>query len=300
MKIGLALGGGGTRGMAHIGVLEVLEKSGLKIDMISGTSMGAIIGAAYSVDKNIGRVKTEMLRLVHGKEIMELEKFSKPSPSKEKFILIEGLTTFVKELYLWNMRAVKKWIINTSQIGNSIGELVQEKTFKDLCLPFYAVSCDLRTGEEIVISEGSLKESLLASIAVPGVFNPVYKGERVLVDGGIVNLTPISVCKKNGADFVIAVDVSESIETRHFSNGMEVIFQSDLITQYELNRVKLLEADFVIRPEVRDISWAQFSASERCIEIGRKATEKVVSEIKTLVQKKKRNSFLKKIIPLWR
>lgn len=300
MKIGLALGGGGVRGMAHIGVLEAFHESGIEVDLIAGTSMGAVVGASYCLNKDVERVKNELLRLVRGREIMILERLSAPTPEKEKIILIESLATFVKELYLWNMRAVKKWLIDNSKIAVDIEKLVQGKEFKDLNLPFFAVACDLKTGREIILSEGKLKDALLASIAVPGVFNPIYKGDLILVDGGIISLTPINACRGKGADFVIAVDVAEAIVSRQFTNGMEMIFQSDLITQYELNRLNLEKADFVIAPDVKQVSWGQFSLSEECINKGREAAQKVVSEIKFLLKEKRKHlkrkkSFMKKI-----
>lgn len=300
MKVGLAMGGGGVRGMAHIGVLEAFHENGIEVDVVVGTSMGAVVGATYCLDRDVNRSKSELLRLVRKKEVMILERLSAPTPAGEKVILIESLTTFIKELYLWNMRAVKKWLIDNSKIAADIEELVRGMEFKDLKLPFFAVACDLKTGKEIVLSQGKLKDALLASIAVPGVFNPIYMGDTILVDGGIISLVPIDVCRQRGADFVIAVNVGEAIMPRQFSNGMEVIFQSDLITQYELNRVKLEKADFVIEPAVQQVSWAQFFLSEECINRGREAAQKAIPELKSLLEKKikylkRKRSFIKKI-----
>jgi len=305
MKIGLALGGGGARGMAHIGVLEAFKEIGVEIDFIAGTSMGSIIGGAYSLDKDIQVLREKILELVKRKEISNLEKLSAPTPQEEKRILIEGLATFVKELYLWNMRAIKKWLIDISQIEILINELVQERTFEELKLPFAAVACDLNTGREVVIGEGKLKEALLASSAIPGVFSPMHKEGKILVDGAIISIAPISACREKGADFVIAVDVVEQVKPRKFANGMEIIFQSDLITMGELNRFKLKEADFVIRPDIEEIGWAQFSATEKCIQKGNEAARAVIEEIKFLIKEKERKlkrkgNFVEKLLSRWR
>jgi NTE family protein len=305
LKIGLALGGGGARGLAHIGVLEAFKKNNIEIDLISGTSMGAIIGAAYCLEKDIDWVRERTLRLVKRKQILNLEKLSAPTANEEKRILIEGLVTFVKELYLWNMRAIKKWLVDISHIESVINELVQEKGFEELILPFFAVACDLNTGREIILSEGKLKHALLASSAIPGVFSPIPKGEYLLVDGGIVSLVPINACRAKGADFVIAVDVAEEITPRQFTNGMEIIFQSDLITQGELNRVKLKEADFIIKPDVKKISWAQFSASQNCVKKGEEAAQIAIPKIKSLIEEKQKHkeikkSFIKRLFLGWR
>ncbi len=305
MKVGLALGGGGARGMAHIGVLEAFRKNGIEVDLITGTSMGSVIGGAYCLDKDIEGVRKKVLELVRRKEILDLEKLSAPTPEEEKRLLIEGLVTFVKELYLWNMKAIKKWLVDTSQIEVLIDELVGEREFEELKLPFSAVACDLNTGLEVILSEGRLKEALLASSAIPGVFSPTQIGDRILVDGGIISLTPISACRTKGADFVIAVDVTDLIRPRKFTNGMEIIFQTDLITQCELNRFKLKEADFVIEPQVKRISWAQFSLTGECIRRGEEAACAAIPEIKFLMEErrkylKKKGSFKEKLFSIWR
>lgn len=294
MKIALALGGGGARGTAHIGVIRALERHKIDFDFIAGTSMGAVVGASYCLTKDINWVEEKILKLTRTKEIMDMEKLSAPNPGEEKRILIEELSTFVKGLYLWNIRAIKRWIVDNAQMETVIDELVQEKNFDDLKLPFYAACCDLNTGEEVTIEKGKIKTAVLASIAIPGVFSPVEREGRILVDGGIINLAPISSCKGKNADFIIAVNVEENITPRKFKNGMEIIFQSDLITQYELNRLKLREADFVINPDVSNISWAQFSASERCIENGYEAGEKAVFALKTLISEKRKSMEKKK------
>lgn len=294
MKAALALGGGGARGTAHIGVIRALEQHNIDFDFIAGTSMGAVVGASYCLTKDIDWVEEKILKLTRTKEIMDMERLSAPSPGEEKRILIEELSTFVKGLYLWNIRAIKRWIVDNAHMEAVITELVQNKDFKDLKLPFYAACCDLNTGEEVTIEAGKIKEAVLASIAIPGVFSPVEREGRILVDGGIINLAPVSACKSKSADFIIAVNVEESIKPRKFKNGMEIIFQSDLITQYELNRLKLKEADFIINPNVNDISWAQFSASERCIKNGQEAGEKAVFELKTLIDEKRKSMEKKK------
>ncbi len=305
MKVGLALGGGGVRGMAHIGVLEVFKKNGIEVDLVTGTSMGSIIGGAYCLDKDIEGVRKKILELVRSKEILDLEKLSAPTPQEEKRILIEGLVTFVKDLYLWNMKAIKKWLLDISKIGILINDLVGERKFEELKLPFFAIACDLNTGLEAILSDGSLKEALLASSAIPGVFSPIQKGDRILVDGGTVSLTPISACRTKGADFVIAVDVAESIRPRKFTNGMEIIFQTDLITQCELNRFSLKEADFVIKPQVKEVSWAQFSLTGECIKKGEEAAQAAIFKIKFLIEERKKylkrkRSFREKLFSMWK
>jgi NTE family protein len=177
-KIGYALGGGSARGLAHIGVLKVLEENGLFPDVIAGTSIGAIIGALYAG----GHKPSEMEHLVLGlnwKKLITLVDMSFP---------VSGLFHGKKVVTL---------------LKSIIGDL----TFEQLKYTFSCVATNIVNGEQVVISEGSLIEAIRASISIPGIFTPVLVSGRYLVDGGLVNSVPVSVCRAMGADVVIGINV---------------------------------------------------------------------------------------------
>ncbi len=177
--IGLALGGGVARGIAHIGVLEILEKEGIPIDVVAGTSAGAVIGALHAS----GMTALQMKELVMGfdwKKSRHLVDFSVP---RTGFIAGERL---VHEIH--------------KALGGDLH-------FNDLKKPFSCVACDLITGEEIIMSEGSVAEAVHASISVPVVFQAVKRKGRYLIDGGLVNQVPVNVVKAMGANYTIAVNV---------------------------------------------------------------------------------------------
>ncbi len=178
LKIGLALGSGAARGLAHIGVLKVLEKEKIPIDLIAGTSMGALVGGAYAV----------------GMSVDEMEKIAMEVDWKR----LGRLMDFV---------IPRAGFINGKKVKTFIKTLVKNKKIEELKIPFATVATDIETGEEVVIQQGSIVEAIRASASIPGIFTPVRNGGKILVDGGLVNPIPISVVKKMGAGIIIAVNV---------------------------------------------------------------------------------------------
>jgi len=257
-KIGLALGGGAARGLAHIGVLEVLEKEGIPIDLIAGTSAGAAIGALYAEGKDTSLMKGLVLDL-SWKRLAPLVDLALPKTG-----FIEGRK--VKELL--------KLIIG--DIG-----------FRDLRIPLSCVATDIVTGEEVIINQGSVLEGVRASISVPVIFTVVKWKGRYLVDGGLVNPVPVSVLKGMGADFIIAVNVIPDIndrvkqaKTSKEPNIISVIMQSIYIGAYSLVESSLAGADIVIKPKLGHIGVGDFHRAEEFILQGKLAAEESIPKIK--------------------
>ncbi|MBU3934186.1 MAG: patatin-like phospholipase family protein [Candidatus Omnitrophica bacterium] len=301
-KIGLALGGGGVRGLAHIGIFKVFEEANVPIDLIVGTSMGAVIGGAYALSGRSSSLDLEqkMLGLLKRKEIAKLESLAAESRPEEKKMLIEGLVAFVKDLLLWNLKGVKRWIANGAEIKALVKESVEDADFSQTKIPFACVACDLKTGQEVVLNEGRMAEAVMASGSVPAVFPPVQSGERLLIDGGITSEVPVEAARRLGADFVVAVNVESKIFYNNFRHGMDILFQSDEIRSHELVRLKLKLADFVIQPGVGNISWAAFSKGEECIREGEKAARAALAGLKSAIAKKRRTYILKKLFGIGR
>ncbi len=178
IKIGYALGGGGARGLAHVGVLKVLEEYGIYPDIIAGTSMGAVIGALYADGFNASEIKQLASQL-----------------DWKRLLLLTDITIPVSGLFQ-GRRVIS---LLKSILGNS--------TFSQLKCDFASVAADIMTGEQVVLHDGSLVEAIRASISLPGIFPPVRINRRYLVDGGLVNVVPVSVCRERGAEYVIGVNV---------------------------------------------------------------------------------------------
>ncbi len=181
-RVGLALGSGGARGWAHLGVLQALKEKNIQVECVAGTSMGSVVGA----------------------------------------FLAAGRAEALRELALdldWKRLRQFFWEVSLSRSGLTDGKKLLEETrkmlgvreFRELSLPFRAVATDLDTGGEVVLGSGNLLEAVRASISIPGVFSPVWVGRRLLVDGGLVNPVPVNVAREMGAQVVIAVDVSQGI-----------------------------------------------------------------------------------------
>ncbi len=297
-NIALALGGGGVRGLAHVGVIKALEKE-FPIDIIAGTSMGALIGAEYALNPDIRVLEKTILDLAEKKEIKDIEKLiSSNAPSQERRLIIESLVSFVKRLYVYNLRAIKKWVFSGKEISWIFDALGLDVDFSQVKIPFSCMAVDLRSGEEVILNKGNVKEAVLASVSLPGVFPPVKKDRKLLVDGGIVCSVPVDAALKMGADFIISVVVEASVDySKKLGNGLDIMFQADAIRAYKLCELKIQASDIIIYPEVGKMSWADFSRAAECIKAGEKAAEKLKPRILQLLKDKKRNKFWKRIIP---
>lgn len=256
-KIGLALGSGAARGLAHVGVLAVLQKEGIPIDMIAGTSAGAIAGALYAHSADTEQMIKQAAEL-GWKKIAPLI-----DPSLPKTGLMKG-------------KKIKNLL--ASYIGGNI-------KFSDLKIPFACVATDIDTGEEVVIDRGSVPEAIRASISVPAIFTVVKRGDRYLVDGGLVNPVPVSVVKRMGADFIIAVNVMPEVTDRTEKmnkepNIFQIIMQSIYITTYSLVQSSVEDADTVIEPDVANIGAGDFQKAQELILRGEQAAQSAIPEIK--------------------
>ncbi|MBN2400566.1 hypothetical protein EH223_09245 [candidate division KSB1 bacterium] len=178
MKTGIALGGGGAKGLAHIGVIKVLEEHGIFPQLISGTSIGALIGALYLLRGDIRAVESFAL----GFENSNLYPYLVPRPSSSGLISEKRIQAFLKDIFANNR-------------------------FEDLPLPFFCPASDIRQGREVMFSHGMLLQAVRASISIPVIFKPVRWRRNYLVDGGLINPVPVDILKKNGSDFTIAVNV---------------------------------------------------------------------------------------------
>lgn len=290
LKVGLALGGGGARGLAHIGVLKVLEKENIPIDLITGTSMGAIIGAVYALKKDISAIEKITEKYSKISEFNIDLSFGEKE-KKDKPFFLKKMSDFLRRGYILNLELRRKYINDGEGVKKIIKDLVGDKSFTDTKIPFAAVAADLVRGEKVIIKRGKLFDALLASASIPGMFPPVILDKKILVDGGIVDVVPIKAAQSLGANFVIAVSVSQTIKKRvEFNNAVEIFFRSDSITSAELRKLQLSFADIVVTPKVGRFHWSDFSKPEQCVREGEIAAQNVILELK---------KKLKKVKPSW-
>lgn len=280
LKVGLALGGGGARGLAHIGVLKVLERENISIGLITGTSMGAIIGGAYALKKDISAIEKIAEKYSKISEFNIDFSFSEKE-RKDKPFFLKKMSDFLKRGYMLNLELRKKYINDGEGLKKIIKDLVGDKAFTDTKIPFAAVAADLVKGEKVIIKKGKLFDALLASASIPGMFPPVILDKKILVDGGIVDVVPIEAAQSLGASFVIGVNVSQTLKKRvEFNNAVEIFFRSDSITSSELRKLQLSFADVVITPKVGRFHWSDFSKPEQCVREGEIAAQNTILELK--------------------
>jgi NTE family protein len=295
-KVALALGGGGARGFAHIGVLKVLHAHAIPIDLVVGTSMGAIVGATFCLNPDVNALEEKLLGLIERPQIKRIESFfAQASEENQQKFVIQKLLSKIKNLYLWNLRAAKRWLIRTDPIMKLLEELFNDQEFADMQVPFSCVTVDLNTASNVIIQEGRILEPILASSSIPGVFAPLRRGNQLLADGGILSVVPARQARILGADFVIGVDLSPTYVNRELATGLDVMFQSDWIKSRYLNKLDLRYCDSVIKPEIVSLSWSAFSQAKFCIQKGEAEALRNIEGVKCALMKKKRFHFLKKL-----
>ncbi len=259
-KIGLVLSGGGAKGVAHIGVLKVLEEAEIPIDYISGTSMGAIIGGLYS----IGYTAAELDSMVREQDWMFLltDQIQRPYRSFD--------SKFNKEHYLVNIPlgrdrklSTPSGVVKGQSILNKFTSLTtgfhQSSSFDSLPIPFACVAGDLVAGKEVVIRTGDLPLAMRTSMSVPGVFEPVYRDGMALIDGGVFNNFPVDVCKKMGADITIGVDLStEAFRNPDYKDLMEIANRITFLLGEEKYRKNKQEVTLYMNPGLKGYTSADF------------------------------------------
>ena len=255
-KIGLALGAGSAKGFAHIGVLQALDEAGIHIDMISGSSMGAIIGGIYSV----------------GTDLYMLEKF-------------------IKSIKLYDYLDVKLPLTGGVLKGERLQELVRvfthNKTFAETKTPFCCVAVDAEAAKLDVLEEGPLHESIRASMSIPAFFEPVKLNGKTYIDGGVLERVPCKTLRDHGMDLVIGVDVGYHGGIKDVSSmgAYSLMNHTISIMQWELTKYRRAEADLMLVPEVLFVRGRfQTDQAGATIDEGRRAVMEALPQIRRLME----------------
>ena len=272
-NVGLALGSGAALGLAHIGVLKALKKAEIPIDMIAGTSMGALIGACFAKEGEISLV--------------------------EEIALKTDLKQLIRLLDI-KFASLKKGFIYGRRIEELLYFLIGDVAFDELKIPLAAITTDINTGQEMVIREGSVIDAVRASISIPAIFVPVKVKDKFLVDGGLVDPVPTNVLRDMGAKFIIAVNVltapqrnkpddsSQKDETLQTPNIFNTLIQSIYIMEHEMVKLRItkMKADIMISPDVSHINAFEFHKGREAIQAGYEAANNVLPELRKLLSDK--------------
>ena len=292
MKIGIALGGGGAKGFAHIGVLKAFGQAGIEFDIVAGTSIGALVGAVYASGK-----------------LPELERLSRRYGVKDLPFLL-GPT--------WP----RKGLFSGNYIERLLNDIVHVENIEDLGKPFAALAVDLNKAKVVTFTRGNLYRAVHASMSIPGLFKPVIDGDKILVDGGVLEPVPVNALRSLGADVVVAVDLLSnlapmsggaknksmfvdyirSVAERFYMEDLidvkehegnigvsliDIIQRSSIVAQRRLTEYNFRDnaPDLVIDPPLSDVKVLDFHRGESIIETGRQAAEKVVPGLRDLLTK---------------
>lgn len=262
LKIGLALGSGGARGLAHIGVIKALERAGVKIDFIAGSSMGAWVGAWYARHLNIGQV----------------EKFALAMDWKQVADLLLDLD-------------FRGGLVGGEKMEKLVRAHLGDMKFSDLKIPLSVVTSDLYSGEKVALDKGDVVRAVRASMSVPIIFKPTVIGGRTLVDGGLVEPVPVTTVRNMGADIVIAVnlDAHHLVLSKNdkLDNLYSVSQQLLNLTRVNLANRDTAKADVVASPDSKIksiIGWLEFFNARRIISDGEAAMEEQMPKLKKLLK----------------
>ena len=290
VKLGLALGAGGARGLAHIGVLKALERAGISVSFLAGSSIGAVVGAAWAAAGSVAEVEKRLMEFLAtdlfehtGMTLMRDVFHNKPEGLPQRF------RTWLKKAYLQAKIVSKGNLLEPHVFLEMIGHFVPDINIEDLPVPFRALGTDLRSGRAVVFNNGSLREAVYASAAIPGVVRPLARNDLLVVDGGVVNMVPVLPVRYMGADAVLAVDVEKLInENDKYEGVFDLFFRVEDVTNYYLKELQLRQADMVVRPKVGHIHWSDFKQAAEMIQLGQDEAALHFDSIKALTRRRKR------------
>ncbi len=279
-KLGLALGGGAARGLAHLGVLRVLEEEGLRPDLIAGTSVGAIIGAMYASDPRAEELVHKAKHYIGTvlRHDARLRTLVRRRSSEEGFW--DAVYDVLQKGWFIGKSLAKKSLISEAERDRWLQPLFDRSRIEDLSIPLVVLATDLVTGKAVVINKGDLFRAVSASVALPGIFPPVEAKGKILVDGGMVCQVPSGPVRMMGADVVIAVDVSAPLDrTPSLERGIEIMLRTHAVSRAALRDYQRYFADVFIVPDLGDLHWADPYKVDEAIAKGEDATKKAMPEI---------------------
>jgi NTE family protein len=286
LKLGLALGGGGARGLAHLGVLIALEDAGIPVSMIAGTSMGAVMGAA----KSIGADLPMIARVLESVDLNDMLQVTDSTVREVQKIVGRSMVEYVRGS-TWKEEDSKPH--DLLRLRELFRLLTAGRSFSDAEIPYAAVAANLETGERVVLQEGLLCDAVVASTSVPGVFSPVACDGQFLIDGGVVDKLPVDVVIDMGADAVIAIDAGAPLD-REISTCLDTLLQTQRVTSHQLTALQLEVAAkrlhgnlIVIKPDVGWIRMFAFEHTQAAIQAGKDAVTARLDDIHALVDRDK-------------
>ena len=285
LKIGLVLSGGGAKGLAHIGALKVIDSLGIKVDYVAGTSMGAIVGSLYAS----GYSGIQLDSIFHNLDFDKLISDGIPRASKT-FYERENSEKYAITLPFNNFKIQLPSAISRGQnVFNLLTKLTLHvsdvEDFKDLPIPFFCIATDIETGDQVILDKGSLPLAISASGSLPSLFQPIYIGDKIYTDGGVVNNYPVEELRAKGMGQIIGVDVQDGLlERDELQSAPDILLQINNFRTKKVMKDKSEKTDIYIKPDIKNFSVVSFDEGTEIIEKGKIAANQNVESLINLKQ----------------
>ncbi|WP_404311231.1 patatin-like phospholipase family protein [Neorhodopirellula lusitana] len=281
----VALGGGGARGIAHLGAMQAIGESGVQIERIVGVSMGSLVGAMCALEPDILRVQSQALQLLHSPifQLKQQELCGATPPTGDEhsgstFSWYTRLTKVLSAHRRLARAATGPSLISDESLRDAIESLIPDVDIADVPCPLSIVAVDLFSGQRVVLEKGPLRLAVQASSAIPGIFPPVRWDHMMLCDIGVIESLPTLLARSYASDLTIGVDVSQDPTCiDRCDTALDVMIRLDDICERMMRRHVIEAADLVIRPQVGDVAWFDFSHPEDLIKRGRAAAHQALA-----------------------
>jgi NTE family protein len=289
-KVGLVLSGGGAKGLAHIGVLKTLDSLNIKVDYIAGTSMGAVVGGLYASGYSAKQLDSIFSKLDVNALLQDYTPRESKSFYEKRNDEIYALTLPFSNFKLGLPSGLSKGLYNFNLISRLTKHVSDVREFNQLPIPFLCIATDLETGNQVVLEKGILAEAIIASGALPTLYNPIEINGRLLIDGGVVNNYPVEELTSRGITVIIGVDVQEGLKNRTQLNDVTaVLSQINNFSMIEKMEEKKRLTTIYINPEVKGYSVVSFEKGTEIIQKGNDKANEYSNQIKALAHHSAQN-----------
>ena len=289
IRIGLVLGGGGARGLAHIGVLKVLQNAGIIPDVICGSSMGAFVGAIFAQKPDAIELERKVLEFISGPgfSVLGVNNF-RQKKQRDPDDILSQMTRRVQRRLVLNLAVNRIALLKSKRLRFAVESLLDNDLIENTSIPFACTATDLISGQDIVFDKGPIRFAVESSSAIPGFIPPIKWDGKLLIDGSVANNFPVETARALGANYIIVIDVSLDFESaKGVRNVIDLVMRSSRITSNKLNTLLKTQADSIIRPQVGQIHWSEFTRIDEIITAGEKSAEEALTQIKMAIENRK-------------